>query len=112
MYEAEARCGCSSPSHRSHSPHSLKGIVYGSIIEPLKGETRSLDCSSYAKAVLEGTVIAVVCSLQPGTKVSLALRQRNIPEIKQKSITKTEYSTRLLPNPDSEKQSSPQFGLA
>ena len=41
-------------AHMSYSPNSLKGviwgIIYGTTIGVIKGDTRSLDCSSYIKA--------------------------------------------------------------
>ena len=33
--------------HVSHSLNSLKGITYGSIMGAIKGDARSLDCSSH-----------------------------------------------------------------
>ena len=37
-----------SPNMR-HNPNSLKGVIWGSIVTDIKGDTRSLDYSSYSR---------------------------------------------------------------
>ena len=46
MYDSPAQ---GMPLHMSYSLNSLKGVMKASIIEVIRGDTRSLDYSSYLK---------------------------------------------------------------